>query len=252
MKIVKGNKKGSVKKYAVGGVVGGVAQGVLGIGQTIYGMQQLRKSNQAMKGLLDSAPKLDLPSAYSEYADKAMNQAALRSQTEAINRRLATSTQALSQAGGRALLGGLQSQVTAANISEIQAQDAQIQREMQGLQVLGAAQSQNQQMKEQRFQMQYDAANQAKQAALGNIGGGIGSVAEGALIAGTSYKKAAQGMKTSGEFSHKSNPITMTDKNGSVVGEATGGEYIINPTQAKKISKESKFFRGLLKQKRFK
>ena len=63
---------------------------------------------------------------------------------------------------------------------------------------------------------------------------------------------AKEGMKTQGEFSHETNPITMTDKNGNVVGEATGGEYILNPTQAKAISKESKYFRSLLKKKQFK
>jgi hypothetical protein len=44
----------------------------------------------------------------------------------------------------------------------------------------------------------------------------------------------------------------MTNKNGEVVGEATGSEYIINPKQAAAIKKESKYFRNLLKKKRFK
>ena len=254
---------------ALGGLIGGVAQVGLGVGQAIYGGIQARKAGREMDRLLAGAPKLELPSAYQEYADKAMDQAALRAQTEAINRRLATSTQALSQAGGRALLGGLQSQVTAANEAEIQAQDAQRQREMQGLQVLGGAQQQLAGMKESRFQMQYGEAQQAQQAALQNIGAGIGAAATGAITAGTSYEKGLfktgdndgsynwvpmgkTGMKTKGEFSHDKNPLYLVNKNGDVTGEATGGEYIVNPEQAKKISKESKFFRNLLKQKRFK
>ena len=103
--------------------------------------------------------------------------------------------------------------------------------------------------------MQYGAADAAKQAALGNIGGGIGAAAGGVLQAGMEYEKgmfAEKGAKLKGEFSHKTNPITMTNKNGEVVGEATGNEYIINPDQAKAIKKESKFFRNLLKTKRFK
>lgn len=257
MNIKKTTQDNKVKKYAIGGVIGGVTQGVAGIGQTIYGISQMRKANQAMDRLLSEAPQLTLPSAYSEYAQKAMDKSALKAQTEAINRRLSTSTDALSKAGGRALLGGLQSQVTAANTAEIAAQDAQRQREMQGLQVLGQAQAANQQMKEQRFQMQYGQANAAKQAALANIGGGIGAAAKGVMAAGTSWdswdeNKAKNGMKTKGEFSHDSNPLYLVDKNGNVTGEATGGEYILNPKQAKSISKESKFFRNLLKQKRFK
>ena len=61
-----------------------------------------------------------------------------------------------------------------------------------------------------------------------------------------------KGGKLKGEFSHESNPIDMVDKNGNKVGEATGGEYIINPSQAKAIAKQSAYFRNLLKQKQFK
>ena len=263
-------KDGKVKKFAIGGVIGGGVQAVAGIGQAIYGASQLRKANSQMDELLAGAPKLGLPSAYEQYAAKALDQSALRQQTEAINRRLSTSTDALGKAGGRALLGGLQSQVTAANTAELQAQDAQRQREMQGLQVLGNAQAANQQMKENRFRMQYGAADSAKQAALGNIAGGLGSAAGGAMQAGlessgmfggggSATKNAinnlptfARGAKLDGEFSHESNPITMTNKKGEVVGEATGSEYIINPKQAAAIKKESKYFRNLLSQKRFK
>lgn len=265
-------KDGKVKKFAIGGVIGGGVQAVAGVGQAIYGAQQLRKANAQMDELLAGAPKLGLPSAYEQYAQKALDQSALRQQTEAINRRLSTSTDALGKAGGRALLGGLQSQVTAANTAELQAQDAQRQREMQGLQVLGGAQAANQQLRENRFRMQYGAADAAKQAALGNIAGGLGSAAGGAMQAGLessgmfggggasaetkrkimNLPTFKAGAKLEGEFSHESNPITMTNKNGEVVGEATGSEYIINPKQAAAIKKESKYFRNLLTQKRFK
>ena len=43
--------------------------------------------------------------------------------------------------------------------------------------------------------------------------------------------------KTPGEFSHERNPIHMVDDSGNKVGEATGGEYILNPTQAEEIDK---------------
>ena len=256
MNIKKRTQNNKVKKYAVGGFIGGAIQGVAGVGQTIYGINQLRKANQEMDTLLAGAPSLELPSAYKQYAQKALDQTNLRRQTEAINRRLATSTDALSKAGGRALLGGLQQSVTSANMAEQAALAQQNQQEMQGLQVLGQAQAQNMQMKEGRFRMQYGAADAAKQAALGNIGGGIGASAGGVLQAGMEYEKdmfkAEKGAKLKGEFSHETNPITMTNKNGEVVGEATGSEYIINPKQAKAIKKESKFFRNLLKTKRFK
>ena len=55
------------------------------------------------------------------------------------------------------------------------------------------------------------------------------------------------GIMTSGSFNHSSNPIDIV-QNGVKVGEATGGEYILNPEQAAKIKKESSFARKLFKQ----
>lgn len=55
------------------------------------------------------------------------------------------------------------------------------------------------------------------------------------------------GMVTNGEFNHGSNPIDIV-QNGVKVGEATGGEYILNPEQAAKIKKESSFAKKLFKQ----
>ena len=54
------------------------------------------------------------------------------------------------------------------------------------------------------------------------------------------------GMKIPGPFSHEINPIDLI-RNGKKVGEATGDEYIVNPEQARKISKESAFARRLFK-----
>jgi hypothetical protein len=64
------------------------------------------------------------------------------------------------------------------------------------------------------------------------------------LIDRTSYLKEG-GMVTGGKFSHKTNPIDIVQK-GKKVGEMTGGEVILNPSQAAKLSKESAYFRKLL------
>ena len=65
--------------------------------------------------------------------------------------------------------------------------------------------------------------------------------------------------KTPGEFSHKTNPIDII-KDGAKIGEMTGGEYIFNPNQAKKLkqlassgnSKLHKFVSSLLNKPQFK
>jgi hypothetical protein len=54
------------------------------------------------------------------------------------------------------------------------------------------------------------------------------------------------GMVTGGKFDHKTNPIDIIQQ-GRKIGEMTGGEVILNPTQQKKLSKESAYFRQLLK-----
>lgn len=46
-------------------------------------------------------------------------------------------------------------------------------------------------------------------------------------------------IKTKGEFSHEKNPIDLV-QNGEKVGEATGGEYIFNPQQSRKMNELAK------------
>jgi hypothetical protein len=53
-------------------------------------------------------------------------------------------------------------------------------------------------------------------------------------------------MVTGGKFDHKTNPIDIIQQ-GRKIGEMTGGEVILNPAQQKKLSKESAYFRQLLK-----
>ena len=54
------------------------------------------------------------------------------------------------------------------------------------------------------------------------------------------------GKMTKGAFNHDTNPIDIVQK-GVKVGEMTGGEVILNPKQQAKLSKESSYFRSLLK-----
>ena len=65
------------------------------------------------------------------------------------------------------------------------------------------------------------------------------------LLIGMSMKEQG-GMMTDGPFSHSSNPIDIV-QNGQKVAEATGNEYILNPTQAKKIAAESSYAKKLFK-----
>ncbi len=66
------------------------------------------------------------------------------------------------------------------------------------------------------------------------------------ILRDRSFYKKDGGMMTEGKFDHKTNPIDIV-RQGKKIGEMTGGEVILNPEQQKKLSKESAYFRQLLK-----
>lgn len=66
------------------------------------------------------------------------------------------------------------------------------------------------------------------------------------ILKDRSFYKKDGGMVTGGKFDHKANPIDIVKK-GQKIGEMTGGEVILNPAQQQKLSKESAYFRQLLK-----
>lgn len=81
------------------------------------------------------------------------------------------------------------------------------------------------------------------------MGGSFGSPEAGLLAEeylNPSLMAKEGGMVTGGKFDHKTNPIDIVKK-GQKIGEMTGGEVILNPAQQQKLSKESAYFRQLLK-----
>ncbi|HAW75753.1 MAG TPA: hypothetical protein DCW74_08465, partial [Alteromonas australica] len=81
-----------------------------------------------------------------------------------------------------------------------------------------------------------------------NIAGGVGGIVGGAIGIGMGMddggkvaKKGYKVAKTPGSFSHKNNPLTLVDKEGDSVGiELTGGEYVFNPEQSRKMMRLAK------------
>jgi hypothetical protein len=219
--------------------------------------------------------------------------------------------QALQGAGGRALVGGL----TAATRQSQESQNRMLAQERamraQAGQQLAIAEERSIGRKEARSQQELAYANQAYQAAVGNIAAGVGSAAEGLMYMSQGDKKQKDGngliskakdksvefrknrqekkdfksaveevasrgleyegtvlesvpevadnvqfkgfqwynmggMMTNGAYNHNTNPIDLV-QDGQKVGEATGGEYIVNPMQAAAIAKESSYARKLFK-----
>ena len=199
---------------------------------------------------------------YRKYLDQAMqdpmsdflrNQA-MRNQAESIG--------ALKSGGARAILGGVgavQSQ-TQNDLQKIAAGEQD--RKLGALKTYGAIEQQqnnkriDQMLRDARGDLglarsQYgEGMLKSKQAELDNMRSGQ-EFQEGLLSTGIDMFDFARelfqsGGKTPGEFSHRTNPIHLI-QDGEKVGEATGGEYIVNPEQARRITKESKFARQLFK-----
>ncbi len=319
------SKRNKEKKYFVGGAVtGGTIQAGLGAAQTLYGISQMPRARAEMERARASAPSLETPAQFYENYKNAYDSELARMQSDAIQQNLATSVQALQGAGGRALVGGLGAATMGAQRGQQQMLAGERAARLQAGQQLATAQERAIGRQEARSQRDMAYANQAYQAALGNIGGGIGAIGKGAMFAGQGtdgsatpskaflkqqekarkntvnpyadvskreftqqeegMMKEAQagieagmfsmnpsrnasapiktpiqqyldnpfmgfesgGMMTEGSFNHNTNPIDLV-QDGEKVGEATGGEYIVNPTQAKKIANQSSFAKKLFK-----
>ena len=171
----------------------------------------------------------------------------------------------MGQAGGRALLGGIGGATQTFGQQTQQAALAQAEKQSQALARLADAEERTVVRKEERFQTDLkrtqaltDAAREREQAGYGALAGGaagalgilgtagltqgkdqsfgqsLGSLLKGGIGGSDGNKEKGGVMRTKGEFSHDSNPIDLV-QNGEKVGEATGGEYIFNPQQSKKM-----------------
>jgi len=344
-------KKDKVVKYAGGGAaaaaaaagtaaatggmsaIGGAIQLGLGAAQTAYGLYSAQKAKREFQRAMAAAPSLETPGQFYENYRNAYDAEIARMETDAIQSNLATSVQALQGAGGRALVGGLSSAARTAQDAQNRMLAQERAMRMQAGQQLAIAEEREIGRKEARSVRQQQYANQAYQAAMGNIGAGIASAAEGAMytdfsklkpkkkedgegllskakdglkdltkkqeeptpapikpvfetpsqfealapVQGSAIPKDVRdqqildeemariqkltdmaslykglkyfqsgGMMTQGAFNHNTNPIDLV-QNGQKVGEATGGEFIVNPSQAAAIAKESSYARKLFK-----
>ncbi len=176
------------KKYIIGGIIGAAA----GIGQAIYGGIQANKAKKEIERLQKTAPDLNAPistpSEYYKAYKEAYDQDIMNRQMESIKSGLAGTTEALSGAGGRALLGGIGAATQQAQRQSQGIADIQQQRQTEALQGLAAAQERTRGlqenrlgMKEARFQNQLQMAQGARDAAVQTIAGGVGNLASAGI-----------------------------------------------------------------------
>jgi len=181
---MRSKKNKETKKYAVGGVVAGLA----GLGQIGLGAYQMYQGQQMAKDIKEASTAR--PSEYAEML-KLSRQADLeRKRLEELNRTLATGIGAAQQAGGRAVVGALPAMVRAGDVG---AQNILAQRQAAQLTALqlGAAGAEKEIGREMmREQQQRMAAQAAMEGGLQNIAGAVGGIGKAAVLGAFGEKEA--------------------------------------------------------------
>jgi len=281
---MKSKKQKPVKKYVAGGVllagalkaIPALAQGALSIGQIGIGAGELIGGLAAERKL--KAPSTATPASYREMFESAQNQALVQQNIDQINRASATYLQALQAGGSQAVAAGLQPLAMGTQQATKDVYNQQIAREQNAALNVAAADERAIKRGTDFYESRLDETRGARSGGLQNIFGGASSLAKTLVDATSGTRKGKKesdddggsmaigetesggfdelglrgramengGMVTGGKFDHKANPIDIVKK-GKKIGEMTGGEVILNPAQQKKLSKESVYFRQLLK-----
>ncbi len=249
----------------VGSLTGGIMDIQAGKDLRDAGIAEQKTANIELAKLKASQPSLDTPSEYYDLVKGAYDQRLMQQRVEDINRSFATTAAAAGQYGARGLGAVLQASSQA---EQAQRQEVLTQQRLQtqALGQLAKARERETRLKEIRstrdIEYGFDAkrAAEAKEfmgeqqrregitstitgaseivggAAMTSVGAGFTGFASGGKIA----KRGVRVTKTPGKFSHKENPLHVVDKGGDKVAELTGGEYVFNPDQSKKLLKMAK------------
>jgi len=204
---------------------GGYAQAALGGIQALYGAYQAPRARAEYEAARASAPSLETPSQFYENYRNAYDAELARMETDAIQSNLATSVQALQGAGGRSLVGGLNSATRSAQDAQNRMLAQERQARMVAGQQLAAAEERAIGRKEARSQQDIAYANQAYQAALGNVASGLGSLGEGLMygVSATDWEKVGNnlksGAKATGKGLKKASDVTGLTQAADFVGK---------------------------------
>ncbi len=243
----KSNRVGG--KDTIAGAASGVGQMVGGVVNITQGFRTLQNvdiegAEAGVAAAYATRPGLGTPAEYYQMQKEAYDQRLMAMRLEDINRGLATNVAAAQQYGARGLGTTLASTVQAQRAQQQEVLQQQ-RLQTQALGTLAQARESEITRREQRatfdIGIAYDElkGEQARQQyAQQQIAQGAVGLAAGAARTAMTFG-AEQGAKvTPGEFSHESNPIDIV-QGGNKIGEMTGGEYIFNPTQAKKMMSEA-------------
>lgn len=197
-------------------------------------------------------PSMETPKAVMDRLIAMQDKTMLDRKVDEYNRSLQTGVEAIQMGSGREVgqIANLMRAQEQGVQSAVQEQQA---REDRAGDLVAQAGMEAQQRKEDFIAQERAGLQQEYAANIQGVLGSIGQIGSAAIQAKYSNNNTAKdGMKTPGAFSHKTNPLAIVAKNGTMVGEMTGGEVILNPKQTKQVSKQSAYMRNLLKKPRFK
>ncbi len=211
-----GMNTNQLAQLGLNAATGGTAQAVMGGLQTLYGLSQLPKAKAEFDRARAAAPSLETPAQFYENYKNAYDATLAGMERDAIQANLATSVQALQGAGGRALVGGLSQATAQSQLAQNRMLGQERQMRLQAGQSLAKAEERSIARQEARNQREQAYANQAYQAALGNIGGGLSAVGTGLMYSG--------GLKGGSELGDKLGKAARgaTDRAGSAIKKGAG------------------------------
>lgn len=231
-----------------------LAQGVGAGIQYFQGRKEAKKAEESEAALrAKGLPKMETPKEAFDLYEQAKQNKYSQLATEQANQRFADVSNVIAQSGYRGLqqLSNVQRQADQSVAQIGQQQQAQ---EQAALGNLAGMQAQTERfnvgLEGQQYMTDLGMSQQAYQAGRQMQASAIDRGLAAATKAMGAYsskdyidaygdkipfgRTGKNGMKTPGEFSHEKNPIDLV-KDGVKIGEATGGEYIFNPTQSKKM-----------------
>ena len=211
-----GMSAAQLTQLGLNAATGGTAQAVMGGLQTLYGLSQLPKAKAEFDRARAAAPSLETPAQFYENYKNAYDATLAGMERDAIQANLATSVQALQGAGGRALVGGLSQATAQSQLAQNRMLAQERQMRLKAGDALAKAEERSVARQEARNQREQAYANQAYQAALGNIGGGLSAVGTGLMYSG--------GLKGGSELGDKLGKAARgaTDRAGSAIKKGAG------------------------------
>ena len=231
-----------------GALIGAGANILGGAATSIYGAVQRKRAQKEIDKLRKNAVKAYVPPSLRGLAQEPISEKLMEAQEDSAARRTADSLGALSRGGARSVLGGVNSVLDAERGAERLRMGEYEQARKRAISDLATAEQRVNDSDIQMWQNDMDAARGEKLAGQQNIVSGLSTIGKGAISLGTGDKEEKEKKKNGGvlegEFSHETNPIDLV-KDGEKIGEATGQEVIINPSQRKAIEKQSPYAKKL-------